>query len=384
MRVPFTKHPDHPRPEIFERWCEAEEPDAPRQTFDLDEYRKARRQENLEVLVEQFADEVRRAALPRDKKMVVHTSIPVRPSQSLTLDFSGTFAPRDLTPDMMSHLSHLSIDKMGSVQIVGGLIRQLYIRPGPGSVELDGCCIAQLEVQLDTRVDLILRRCWIGRLSLSSGAVRNMVVEGGSIRSIGCPPPDSSNPFSGSVSFHLDVFFPTSPKQSKLLQGAQGYRNLRAHLETLQNAPAANFMRSLELTTERHDDRGFTKVVSWAYGAFAAYGLWPGRPLRWALVLYLITASVILLFDGGTSGLQPDQYFGWQKGLTEVGPWGSLRRAVILPIQSVVNPFGLFGLPRLVVASTGWGQVLLTVQGLLTDGLLLMAIFGIRKRFKLP
>ena len=44
--------------------------------------------------------------------------------------------------------------------------------------------------------------------------------------------------------------------RSNLLEGAQAYRSLQAHLENLHNTPIANLMRSLELTTERQDESG--------------------------------------------------------------------------------------------------------------------------------
>ena len=62
---------------------------------------------------------------------------------------------------------------------------------------------------------------------------------------------------------------------------------------------------------------------------------------------------------------------------------GSKRiRSMILPLQSIINPLGLIGGLKLVVANSGIGQFILTVQGLVTDALLVLAVLAIRKRFR--
>ncbi len=141
-------------------------------------------------------------------------------------------------------------------------------------------------------------------------------------------------------------------------------------------------MRSLELAAERENDTGIKWLVNVMYGVGSDYGLRPEWALHWALGLYLISACFIYFFDGSAQGLNLNQYHGWQKALTGHGYESQIRRAAILPLQSIVNPFGIFGVNRLVVAATGWGQIVLSIQGLLTDALLIMAALGIRKRFK--
>ena len=142
-------------------------------------------------------------------------------------------------------------------------------------------------------------------------------------------------------------------------------------------------MRSLELRTERHDDRGLNRVVNWVYGACANYGYSPGRPLLIAALLYILAAFFFLWYDGGSLGMNTTDYHGWSAVFADPGKPGIVARSVLLPLQTILNPFGLFGVRKLVVAATLWGQIVLILQGILTYLLFLMTILGIRKRFKL-
>ena len=373
-----------PDPEIFEQWCEAEVPRPNQPYFDFGSFANQRENETPEQIAENFTTEVMEAVQRPQTPLRVDISDPNEPPPWLAFDFSNSFKQSDLKADTVSHISHLFVSSKTIVRIVGGVIHNLSLHGYQTGIELEGCCIARLVASDKASARIVLRDTWIGHLRLESSSVHHMELNGGSIRDIECPLPDNKNPFTGPASIAVNVDFPTSRRRWRLLQGAQVYTNVRAHLKKLENVPAANLMRSLELRTERHDDHGFTRLVSWFYDMFANYGLSPGRPLLWALTFYLLSAGIIFLSDGSGLGMDSNAYHGWQLALTEGGFWGELRRALVLPLQSIVNPLGLFGVRKLVVAATGWGHMLLSVQGLFTDALLVMAILGIRKRFKLP
>jgi hypothetical protein len=62
---------------------------------------------------------------------------------------------------------------------------------------------------------------------------------------------------------------------------------------------------------------------------------------------------------------------------------GRFYRSLLLPVHSIVNPFGIFFDGRkLIVPTTISSTVLLTIQGLLSDMLLVMTALSIRRRFK--
>ena len=269
------------------------------------------------------------------------------------------------------------LQNAGQAKITSTIIRTLRVTGATSSVGISDCCIARLILDPNMDTDISIHGSWIGQLDLVERAINNLEIKGGSVRNLTCPSPDKGSPFSGSVSFS-DVKLPTSSSSSRLFKGAQSYRNLRAHLQVLENAPAVNLMRSLELRTERHSEGGFTKFISWMYGTFADYGRQPGRSFACAIVVWFITVLAIFVWDGGTVGMDAEHYTGWRKLLLEDSDWGSARRALLLPIQSIFDPFGLFSTRKLVLASTGWGHILLIVQGVITDAFLAMTIFGVR------
>ena len=231
--------------------------------------------------------------------------------------------------------------------------------------------------------DLELHRCWVGRLHVQGLSLSRLVINSGSVRSINCPAPHEENPFVGSVSISPDVDFPTSPT-SKLLGGSQGYRNIRHHLEDLQNVPAANLMRHIELQTDFHyrEDTGLRRFINRVYGIFSDHGNSPGKPLVWMVGLWVFVGVALFFFDGGAQALPDPLFAGWREVLRGEGNWSQFARTIYLILQSTFNPLGLLGSRHLIVAESEWAHLLLIVQGLCSDLWIAMSIFGIRKRFK--
>ena len=144
----------------------------------------------------------------------------------------------------------------------------------------------------------------------------------------------------------------------------------------------ANQMRTHQLRTERSDEHGFARMTNWIYGTFANYGTSPGRPLWCLLGLYLFAFGYILTFDRGTLTQHADNYVGAYAVLLDENG-GCLSRSLLLPFNSIINPFGtFFDSRKLIVPSTTLGSILLTVQGLFSDVLVLMTVLSIRRRFK--
>lgn len=252
-------------------------------------------------------------------------------------------------------------------------------------VRLEKCVIGKLCLQAKGedvfRPILEIHDCWVGSLHLPKGCLSRLNVTGGGIARIDCPPADGPNPFKGAVSF-ANVFFPTASCQTGLFEGAQAYRSLHSHLKKHDNMLMANLMRSCQLRAERGYERGFAKFTNWVYGTFADYGRSPGRPLWWLLGLYVATFGIIYNCDGGTLMQPPHYYVGANASfLDENG--GRLFRSLLLPLQSIVNALGVFfDARKMIVPTTTAGSVFLTIQGLVSDVLLLMTILSIRRRFK--
>jgi len=284
------------------------------------------------------------------------------------------------------HMNSLTVTGGQRVTLREGRIRSLSLTESVPYLDAESTWIGDLSVQHDSRATISLKNCWVGTVQLQSHCIRNLSIEGGYIGLVECPPPKTKNPFTGTVIISPKVCLPTSQKRSALFQGSQQYRNLRSHLEELENSPAADLMRTLELASERAEEQGFSlvKAYSWFYEKASGYGLKPGRALWLAVGLYLVSAFLVFLFDAATT-LPPSSaelYVGWRADWRLDNFFSRAYRSFALSLQSIVNPFNVFGPRNLIIAATGLTKVLITTQGIVCDVLIGMAIFGIRKRMK--
>lgn len=253
-------------------------------------------------------------------------------------------------------------------------------------VRLVNCVIGKLTIKAKNsnypgEIILELDDSWIGTLVLGPGCLENLRVTRGGIAQIQCPS-DGGNPFTGAVSFK-NVCFPSSSRQTKLFQGAHAYRSLYAHLKKLDNTLMANLMRSHQLRAERADEGyRFAQFTNWIYDTFSNYGMSPGRPLLWLLGLFLLTVMYLYNCDYGTLA-QPDEFYKGANAALLDQNGGRFYRSLLLPLHSIINPFGIvFDARKLIVPTTLLSTVLLAIQGLLSDMLLVMTALSIRRRFK--
>lgn len=388
----FGKTPNRRSLAAFERWVSGETPKGSNESLE-DAIKRIKSEEGRsdQEASNKFAQLIVQKVQGGATVAALLLSYRSQPLVRFGIDLATARAPAKTSEVEYVHFGSITVGDVKSTILRHARIAKLSVGQHRSGRELKckGCWIKRLEVANGASVDIELTDCWIGELRLhGEKCIERLNVNGGTIRSVVCGAPGEANPFSGSVTISHSVVFPTSPR-SKIFKGAQGYRSLRAHLEHLENTPAANLMRRLELETERHyEDRqvkGVNFIVSWIYGFFADYGLSPGRPLVWALSVWLIASAVVFCTDGGAY-IEPDlevRYFGWREILTRDDDVGRLVRSAILPIQTAFNPLGIFGTRLLVTASEWWTQAWLTFSGFFIDALLLMSIFGVRKRFKL-
>lgn len=231
------------------------------------------------------------------------------------------------------------------------------------SVTLQNCLVGTMHFRDDEGVtDAVIRKCRIQRLIVPNAnllpyPVRNELELMGTI-------------------------FETS-QDSLLYSGSQSLRNLRINMEKLENTVAAAHLRRHELRAERPNDPAATRFVSAFYDAFSEYGWNTTRPLLWLALIWGISTLIVSMFDGGVIALPLETYVGWKERLIFDDATGGLARSFWLSIQATFSPLAFLGYKQMVVAKFGLTKIFLIVEGLLTDGILLMLIFGIRKRFKI-
>lgn len=265
----------------------------------------------------------------------------------------------------------------------GAVVRCLHLpRALPKAILLSNCIIGKIIIPSGVRVSVGLRNCLVGSLAIADASLKKLTVVGGSIANIDCPPADGPNPFVGSVQFS-SVSFPTSKSHTTLFEGSHVYSSMHTHLTKHDNLLMANQMRALQLRAERGQERGVVAwLANWIYGTFANYGTSPGRPLIFLGVLYVVTAMAIYRYDGGELPLPIEAYTGsYTLYLDWDGGW--LNRSLVLPIQSMLNPFSMFFDVRRYVTPETWQMgVWLTFQGIFSDLMLFLAGVSMRRRFK--
>lgn len=298
------------------------------------------------------------------------------------------FNPAEINPNQLANLAALKLTCNPKLKVKNCVIGYVNLERGSHKIEFENCCVKQLIISKDAKVQLSLKKCLVGEIVTTTGSIMNLKVESGWICSWDAPSPDGENPFLGTVEFD-NANFPTSKKSTKLFSGTQQYRNLRSHLEKLNNGPATGVIRAKELASEREGSAGFIWLYNWLYYIASDYGLKPGRPFAIVLFLYFIMFIVVVIWDGGVLKIPPEKLVGWEKVLANEDPnedrqYARIKRSAILPLQAVINPFGGFRYNQIVIPATAEVKAILFIYGFLTDGFLLFFIFGLRKSFKIP
>lgn len=367
----------------FVDWYRSSELQEKPTTFAIEQFSKTAQGKTTDAIAKQFRENVENN--PYDKSIFIKLS---GVTAAIPEDYKFTFSHE--LPDVndgksISPIQHFNIyPRARDVRIDGAVIRQINIRTNVVSLTLSKCMIGDLQFVSDgSKLSINIENCHIGKIHLMSDSLNDFRIQDSFIHSISCPPPDAENPFRGTVAF-VNVEMPTSANKSRLYEGPQQFRNLRHHLETQQNYFEAAKMRAFELEAELELDRGLNWLVNWFQKATSNYGLSPAKPILIAFAIYALAVAYVYLACDVELGL-PDQsaYLGWRTALIDVGVYGEISRAFILPFQSLLNPFGLLGWRSLLVPSSGWGQAIMGVQGITCDLLIAMSVLAIRKRFKL-
>jgi hypothetical protein len=305
------------------------------------------------------------------------------PKYKLDLNNNDFTLATSEAPDR-SYISYFMLQQWQQIEISNGVIQQLNLHKGLNEVILTDCFIGRLEVVVnDCSAHLTLKDCVIGELVLKENSFSFLDVQGGAILNIKTPAADAGNPFTGHVSLNRNTFFPVKGTESKLFEGAHGYRAIRKHLESLENAPMAAFVRAKELEAERVHDRGLSNFVSWLYGFFAGYGQKPAMPLVWLLFAYVATGAILVLVDGGTLGYDSNHYKGVWVSLIGDDCSSRFARSFTLPLQSFSNPLGWVSPRKLVVTTNIIGSFVLILHALFSATMVFLTALSLRRRFKL-
>ena len=313
-----------------------------------------------------------------EKSISINVNMQWEPTQKLVGRGEGNFVAELVHVDFVAGNHKITFDNLN--------IKDLSIHGDPDStILIENCRISRLQLGIGGggyNVNLVMRKSWVGNLVLCPKSIQHFEMTGGGIFNIDCPPPDGENPFMGSVIFGRDVFLPRNTKHYPI-EGPQPYRNLQAHLTKLENVPAVSFVRAAEQAIEREKDTFFNKILSYLYQWFSNFGSSALRPVIWLASLLALNIWLINHFDGATRAFPDEFYVGWRENLLDTGTSGSISRASLLSLQSILNPFGIFGARAMVVAETGILNIWLGISGLFSGVLIALLILALRRRFKM-
>ncbi len=290
------------------------------------------------------------------------------------------------------NIGKLRISTFGTLTIEGLTIGQVHISGGGDSICFVNCTIGKIDVSSNGIGALNLKGCKVCRIKLVGGCVNDITLNRCWVRSLELPQSSEDTPYKRRAHF-FDCRFSTNPYDT-ILESSQGYSSMRGHLEKSGYSLEAHQMRAIEMHTEWHNDRGVSRLLGAAYGAFTGFGARPGRALIWLALFYFLTVLFLSNFDGGALPLnQGNQYVGWREGFlpacspplskTQECIEASINRSWFLPLQTMFNPLGIFNSRPLVVAATSWGQFVLVLHSVLSAIVIFTLGFSLRRRFKI-
>lgn len=351
----------------FVAWCRAEPP-KPRHHFVLKKYVR----ETTKTVVD-FVDEVVR-------------SLTANSTPGITFDDVGgageeiNFMQTKLRYDREIALLEISSFR-GEFSALNLCINHCTITTGahPTTIVLNNCMIRTLYTNQCNSVTLV--NCQIGTLALINASIKNFSMRGGSVLNIECQPPWEKSPFIGSVSMS-DVFLPRTPKKY-LIKTAQPYRNLRAHLRSLENSHGSSLLHSAELAMERETDTNTNKLLSHLYEQFSDFGSSTLRPIVWLFMFWLLTSVFLYLTNGAVLASTTDAYTAWRKMLMSNDSAGEISRAAILSLQQLASPLTILGAKPLVLPRNMWIAAWSVVHSVFSGVLIALFVLAVRRRFKM-
>lgn len=285
--------------------------------------------------------------------------------------------------DIYQHTDgHIYINNLNAkyVEINFSQIESILVRVKINNSNIHALRIIRDEM-INFRYEIDIVNTNIGNLAVNSDAIRDFSMQSGCLLNMDCPRPGENNPFSGNVNFK-NVFFQTK-RMEYFLRGAQGYRNMRHHMVSLENSQMGNLFHTLQLQVEKYDDDKSTNFVSNLYWLFSDYGRSISRPVGWIFGAIFLTFIISFFTNGSALSHSESFYTGWRQLLVGDGTKENLARSFILAIQSSVNVLGFFGIKGLLVPKGLFFAIWTLLQSFLTVIWIALVVFAIRRRFKI-
>jgi hypothetical protein len=229
-------------------------------------------------------------------------------------------------------------------------------------------------------VRLYISNCWIDKFEIGGSSLAELTIKNSGIISVECPAAYGSNPFLGRVTLNK-LYLPRHRDEGAI--NSQRFRDMRAHLNALQNGLAAGVFHGAELALDRNEERWPNSWINWIYEILSDYGNSTSRPLIFFVAVAFGMSWLCAYFDAASIGEDVDTYrAGWHSVLTDPS-YGFIWRSVLLALQTIFNPLGIFTTKSLVVAKSIWFSIPFTVAGLIGTISIALFFLALRRRFRL-
>lgn len=318
------------------------------------------------------------AGKARNKRSIIKLNFDDSDRAQLQLDADDykEFATHDLKIEILQ----------GPREIIltGFRILNLHLAPYVGvTLCIHRCEIAALVISNHSNSAIELTDTWVGRATFSQGSCRSFSIERGGIWGLSTPPPSDENPFLGDVLIDSDVFLPRVAGRY-FIDDPQEYRNLRHHLTSLNNVPAAQIVHAAELAMERQRSSKFTRFLSTGYEWITDYGTSPERALKAFCLGWFANFCVLVISRGGflrwLTQLSVSPAENW---LPSAYLFERAARQVGAALQLTVNPTAALGPSGISADLMSYGSILLTPIAVYSATVIALFIFAVRGKFRL-
>ena len=289
------------------------------------------------------------------------------------------------------HLSLITIKALESriyttIIIRGARITRVVVEGAfLGSLYFEDCWIASLEIEAHASALPVLRvslsRCYICDLNIKPNGCTTFSMTKGGIRGLNCPTTSQPSPVTNLFEIDEAVALHQEPKHVAPEQ-IGGYRDLLFHIRSRSSPLTQQLVNAAVLRLERKGDPGFLRSANFCYWVFSAYNTRPERPLVWMLFSVIICSYVAFALDlttitRGCGG----QEISWVTTLCDQSVQGKAIRSLVLAVNSLMNPFGVFSDTALIKSRTVSFNFVLIMIGLLNLVWVTLTIFSIKTRF---
>jgi len=221
------------------------------------------------------------------------------------------------------------------------------------------------------RNSLYIQNTLIAHLILRERTVKDFQMHKGCIIELNVPDINENFPTNGLFVMN-NVYMPCKSLE-KFSNNEQSFRNMRNHLEKLNNHYAANEFQVMESLSEREHDSAINNIFSRLYENTSRFGSSIYNPIILLIFIGIITFYYVLFFDNVTVV----QGSGYTEKIDTI-----YKRSFFTSLNTIVTPWSIFQSNKIIIPDDIAAFLILGMFRIISTVLWALLILSIRKRFK--